>query len=226
MLPHVRWFYRILPSVTHLPFTEYHKAILDPSEIHEVPTNPSQIRWKPFPLPTKEADGAIDFIDGMHTIAGAGDARMRHGIMIHVYCCNTSMQRKAFFNSDGDFLIVPQKGSLFIRTEFGCMHVAPNEIAVLQQGMKFSIAVSEDSRGYILEVFDNHFVLPNLGPIGANGLANARDFLTPVADFEDECDSGYEMVCKFQGRLFSCSQDHTPFDVVAWHGNYVPYKYW
>lgn len=167
----------------------------------------------------------IDFIDGLHTIAGAGYPRIRHGIMIYVYSCNTNMGKKAFFNCDGDLLIVPQKGSLFIRTEFGRMHVAPNEICVLQQGMKFSIDIEEISRGYILEVFDNHFVLPNLGPIGANGLANARDFLTPEADFEDASDS-YEIVCKFQGRLFSCSQDHTPFDVVAWHGNYVPYKYW
>ena len=135
------------------------------------------------------------------------------------------MRNKAFFNSDGDFLLVPQKGNLLIRTEFGRLHIAANEICVLQQGMKFSIEIEEASRGYILEVFDSHFMLPNLGPIGANGLANPRDFLTPVADFE-EGSVKYEIVCKFQGRLFSCSQDHSPFDVVAWHGNYVPYKYW
>jgi homogentisate 1,2-dioxygenase len=166
------WFYRIHPSVCHSPFVPYTNKIMDPSEIHEVVTNPSQIRWKPFPLPPDAASSSgakkekIDFVDGLHTIAGAGDARTRHGLNIHIYACNSNMVNKSFFNSEGDLLIVPQKGSLRIRTEFGVMHVDPNEIAVMQQGMKFSIGIEETSRGYILEVFDNHFELPNLGPIG------------------------------------------------------------
>lgn len=121
-------------------------------------------------------------------------------------------------------LTVPQEGKLLIKTEFGKMSVVPNEICVIQQGMRFSVEVDGPSRGYILEVFDNHFQLPDLGPIGANGLASPRDFLTPVACYED-LDIPYEVVSKFQGSLFAAEQNHSPFDVVAWHGNYVPYKY-
>uniref|UniRef100_A0A0C9REU6 Homogentisate 1,2-dioxygenase n=1 Tax=Fopius arisanus TaxID=64838 RepID=A0A0C9REU6_9HYME len=163
------------------------------------------------------------------------------------------MKDRAFYNADGDFLIgrsflfidiysltrnrivdqqdnvysfdlVPQLGTLMITTEFGKIQCEPNEICVIQQGMKFSVGVLGPSRGYILEVFDNHFQLPHLGPIGANGLANPRDFLTPVALYEDN-DSKFEIYSKYQGRLFSFVQDSSPFDVVAWHGNYVPYKY-
>lgn len=128
------------------------------------------------------------------------------------------------YNSIVIFFLVPQQGTLYIKTEFGRVQVAPNEICVIQQGMRFSVEISEPSRGYILEVYDNHFQLPDLGPIGANGLANPRDFLTPVAWYED-LDTPYEVVSKFQGGLFKAEQDHSPFDVVAWHGNYVPYKY-
>lgn len=119
---------------------------------------------------------------------------------------------------------MPQKGSLKITTEFGKMIVAPNEIVVIQQGMRFSVEIDEVSRGYILEVFGQHFQLPDLGPIGANGLANPRDFLTPVACYE-KLDVSYEIVVKYQGKMFVALQDHSPYDVVAWHGNYVPYKY-
>lgn len=136
------------------------------------------------------------------------------------------MDRRVFFNSDGDFLIVPQCGSLLVTTEFGKLQVEPEEIVVLQQGMKFKVDLVDQgpARGYILEVFDNHFVLPNLGPIGANGLANPRDFLTPVAAI-DRTIADFEVICKFQSNLFKARQGHSPFDVVAWHGNYTPYKY-
>lgn len=123
---------------------------------------------------------------------------------------------------------MPQTGALTILTEFGRIHINPNEICVIQQGMKFSVAVCEPSRGYILEVFGQHFTLPDLGPIGANGLASARDFLTPCAWYEDSSSTAaktYEVVAKFHGQLFVATQNHSPFDVVAWHGNYVPYKY-
>ncbi|KAL3210880.1 hypothetical protein MRX96_052109 [Rhipicephalus microplus] len=168
---------------------------------------------------------------GLNTVCGAGDARTRHGVAVHVYCCNISMKDKAMYNSDGDFLIgksinlFPQQGSLNVVTEFGRMHVEPNEICVIQQGMRFQVYVSGPSRGYVLEVFDNHFVLPNLGPIGANGLANPRDFKTPTAWYEDRDVNGFLVVSKYQACLFQASQNHSPFDVVAWHGNYVPYKY-
>lgn len=136
------------------------------------------------------------------------------------------MNDKCFYNADGDFLIVPQRGTLMITTEFGKMEVKPNEICIIQQGIRYSVEISEPSRGYILEVFDAHFVLPNLGPIGANGLANPRDFLTPVAWYEDrDVDSGFSVISKYQGKLFKAIQGHSAFDVVAWHGNYAPYKY-
>lgn len=127
-------------------------------------------------------------------------------------------------NADGDFLIVPQTGALTVRTEFGVMRVAPREICVVQRGMRFSVAVDGPSRGYICEVFEKHFVLPDLGPIGANGLANPRDFLTPVAAFEDRA-AQYTVINKFGGDLFRCTMNHSPFNVVGWHGNYAPYKY-
>lgn len=110
--------------------------------------------------------GKVDFVDGLSTICGAGDAKTRHGLVIYVFTCNASMNHRAFYSSDGDFLIVPQEGALDITTEFGKMHVKPNEICVIQQGMRFSVDVTGPTRGYILEVFDGHFKLPDLGPIG------------------------------------------------------------
>ncbi|XP_066584363.1 homogentisate 1,2-dioxygenase isoform X2 [Prorops nasuta] len=181
------------------------------------------LRWKPFDLPTRQ-DAEINFVEGLHTICGAGDFRVRQGIAIHVYLCNSSMKDEALYNADGDFLIVPQVGPLQITTEFGRIRVEPNEICVIQQGMRFSVIVFGPSRGYILEVFDNHFQLPDLGPIGANGLANPRDFQTPVAWYEER-ETEFKIINKFHGKLFVATQNHSPFDVVAWHGNYVPFKY-
>ncbi|KAJ8026408.1 Homogentisate 1,2-dioxygenase [Holothuria leucospilota] len=215
------WLYRIRPSVLHEPFKPYpHKTLVDDwTQWHP---NPNQLRWHPFDLPANDVKS--DFVDGMATVCGGGDVRSRHGIAVHIYACNKSMENRCLYNSDGDFLIVPQKGTLCITTEFGKMKVDPNEIVVIQQGMRFSVQISEPSRGYILEVWDGHFTLPDLGPIGANGLANPRDFLTPVACYED-IQAPYTIISKFQGKLFFAQQDHSPFDVVAWHGNYAPYKY-
>jgi homogentisate 1,2-dioxygenase len=149
---------------------------------------------------------------------------MKSGLAIHMYAANKSMGDKSFQNSDGDFLIVPQEGTLTIWTEFGIMKVQQNEICVVQRGMHFSVGVEGPSRGYVLEIFASHFTLPELGPIGSNGLANPRDFMTPVAAYEDK-ESPFLVVNKFCGELFQCEQRHSPFNVVAWHGNYVPYKY-
>jgi homogentisate 1,2-dioxygenase len=158
------WFYRILPSAVHEPFEAYHIAKQFKCNWEEVPPNPSQFRWNPFDIPS--ASQKVDFIDSLSTICGAGDPKSRHGIAVHVYACNASMDNRAFYNSDGDFLIVPQQGALDITTEFGKMLVLPNEICVIQQGMRFSVSVTGPTRGYILEVFDGHFKLPDLGPIG------------------------------------------------------------
>ncbi|XP_023231733.1 homogentisate 1,2-dioxygenase-like [Centruroides sculpturatus] len=216
------WLYRIRPSVLHNPFKKLDNGNLT-YEWSKNDPNPNQMRWLPFDIPNSKHE-KVDFVQGLNTLCGAGEAKSRHGCAIHIYCCNASMKNKCFYNADGDFLIVPQKGNLFITTEFGRMLVKPNEICVIQQGMRFSVKVEGQSRGYILEVYDNHFVLPNLGPIGANGLANPRDFLTPTAWFED-VEESYSIISKYQGKLFIAEQDHSPFDVVAWHGNYAPYKY-
>lgn len=219
------WLYRIRPSVVHQPFKRFEGTapFLRGTGWEEQHPNPNQMRWNPFDLP---ADGTeVDFVAGLHTVCGAGDVRARNGLAIHVYLANCSMKNTAFYNSDGDFLIVPQQGPLDITTEFGRLYVKPNEICVIPQGIRFSVALEGPSRGYILEVYDGHFRLPDLGPIGANGLANPRDFLTPTAHFEDRSVDGFRIVSKFQGALFVATQNHSPFDVVGWHGNYVPYKY-
>jgi len=216
------WFYRILPAVRHRPWKQIErKNITD--DFNSEPPNPAQLRWKPFKIPSQDTQ-EVDFLDGIHTICGAGDAKARHGIVTYVYTCNTAMKNRALYNSDGDFLIVPQQGTLYITTEFGRMVVSPGEICVIQQGIRFNVNVTGETRGYILEVFDGHFELPNLGPIGANGLANPRDFETPAAWYED-LDVEYKVVSKYQGALFEAEQDFSPFNVVAWHGNYAPYKY-
>ncbi|KAM4796733.1 homogentisate 1,2-dioxygenase [Rhinophrynus dorsalis] len=219
------WLYRILPSVRHKPFVPYTEQQNLTHNWDEVEPDPNQLRWDSFEIP-KATEKKQDFVTGLHTLCGAGDTRSRNGIAIHIYTCNTSMIDRCFYNSDGDFLIVPQQGKLLILTEFGKMMVEPNEICVIQQGMRFSVEIFGESRGYILEVFGVHFELPDLGPIGANGLANPRDFLTPVAWYEDRTvESGYTVISKYQGKLFTSKQDFSPFNVVAWHGNYTPYKY-
>eukprot|EP00300_Choanocystis_sp_HF-7_P002181 c11695_g1_i1.p1 GENE.c11695_g1_i1~~c11695_g1_i1.p1 ORF type:complete len:355 (+),score=61.34 c11695_g1_i1:318-1382(+) len=186
-----------------------------------VKTTANQLRWSPFDIPTEPTD----WIDGLRRVCGAGDPALKHGTAIHIYGANKSMGDRAFCNADGDLLLIPQQGSLAIRTEFGRLHVAPNEICVIQRGMRFSIDLPDGpSRGYVSELYEGHFELPDLGPIGANGLANARDFETPVAWYEDR-DAPFQIVQKFLDNLFTCELDHSPFDVVAWHGNYAPYKY-
>lgn len=215
------WFYRIRPAVLHRPFERIQSTYLT-SDFSAHPPNPNQMRWNPFDIPSDEK--SVDFVEGLHTICGAGEPAGRHGMAVHIYACNSSMKNKAMQNSDGDFLIVPQQGTLKILTEFGRMIVEPNEICVVQQGMRFSIDVDGPTRGYILEVYDAHFQLPSLGPIGANGLANPRDFKTPSAYYED-LEVPFKIINKYAGHLFQAEQNHSPFDVVAWHGNYTPYKY-
>ncbi len=141
-----------------------------------------------------------------------------------MYLCNKDMVDRAFTSADGDMLIVPQQGALDVQTEMGNLHVKPLEIVVIPKGIRFAVKVSGPSRGYITEVFQGHFTIPDLGPIGANGLANQRDFLTPVAAYED-VDKSFELIHKYQGKLFIADMDHSVFDVVAWHGNYAPAKY-
>ncbi|KAL0945421.1 hypothetical protein HGRIS_000913 [Hohenbuehelia grisea] len=221
------FMYRIRPSVAHQGFSqlpdnpdlESNFLPLNP----KVHVSPTQLAWYPFKLP--EDATKVNFVDGLKTLAGNGDPSLREGLAIHIYLANESMDKKAFCNNDGDFLILPQQGRLDIQTEFGKMMVRPGELAVIQRGMKFKVALPDGpSRGYIQEIFGSHFILPDLGPIGGCGLANPRDFETPLASFDID-QSPWEIIYKLSGKLFVCKQEHTPFDVVAWHGNYVPYKY-
>ncbi len=208
------WLYRIRPSATHEPF----KKLRGGDALTE--GTPNQLRWDPFPMPAKPTD----FIDGVITICGNGDPAMTTGIRVHVYAANRSMTDRFFYDADGELLIVPQQGRLVVRTELGVLDIAPGEIGVIPRGLKFRVEVDGEARGYICENFGALFRLPELGLIGANGLANARDFQTPVAGYEDR-DGDFEVVAKFLGNLWSARIDHSPLDVVAWHGNYAPYKY-
>lgn len=211
------WLYRIRPSVGHPPFTACdvesggvalasNLMVGDFSSSH---ITPNQIRWRPFSMENVSAGSGkkIDFVQGLATLAGSGAADMKAGMAIHVYTCNTSMVDKGFNNSDGDLLIVPQQGTLHVRTEMGMMRVKPGHICVVQRGITFSVGVDGESRGYICEVFNGHFRLPELGPIGANGLANTRDFMHPVAQFEDrECK--FTVVQKFIGHTQTNTNAH------------------
>lgn len=208
------WLYRIRPSVLHEPFAPVDSPRLR-GTFDEVPTPPNQLRWDALPIPGEPTD----FVDGLVTIAG------NEGIGIHIYAANRSMEGRFFYDADGELLIVPERGGLVVRTELGIVEVKPGEIAVIPRGAKFRVELGgADARGYVCENFGQPFRLPDLGPIGANGLANPRDFLTPVAAYED-VEGDFELVTKFDGRLWSAKIDHSPLDVVAWHGNYAPYKY-
>ena len=214
------WTYRIRPSVLHKPFARIDNRLLV-SKFDEIETTPNQLRWNPLPMP----DAETDFIDGLTTIAGNGNLFSQVGIAIHIYRANVGMTDRFFYNADGEMLIVPEKGRLGILTELGALQIGAGEIAVIPRGLKINVQLGDhEARGYICENYGAQFRLPDLGPIGANGLANPRDFETPVAWFEDR-EGEMEIVAKFGGNLWSCKSDHSPLDVVAWHGNYAPYKY-
>jgi homogentisate 1,2-dioxygenase len=215
------WTYRIRPSVTHKPYEEVPMSLIRSGPFHETPTTPNQLRWDPLPLPEK----LTDFLDGIITLGGNGDPAMQTGVAIHLYSCNTSMHDRFFSSADGELLIVPQLGTMRFHTELGIVEAAPGEICVVPRGVKFRAELLEDqARGYICENYGLPFRLPELGPIGANGLANPRDFKSPVAAFEDR-EGDFHLFTKFLGRLWSAPIDHSPLDVVAWHGNYAPCKY-
>ena len=214
------WLYRIRPGSQHPPFTPLANTRIV-SDFHAMPpTPPNQLRWDPLPLPA----APTDFVDGLVTMAGNGSAETMSGCAIHVYAANAAMQR-CFYSADGEFLIVPQQGRLLIATELGVIELEPQEIAVIPRGVRFRVSLPDgQARGYVCENFGTAFRLPDMGPIGSNGLANARDFLTPHAAFEDS-DAPCELVAKFGGNLWRTELTHSPLDVVAWHGNYAPYKY-
>lgn len=214
------WMYRIRPSVVHRPYERIDNGLIRSTPFTEVETTPNQLRWSPLPIPDKPTT----FIEGIATMAGNGDLTTHTGSAIHVYAANTSMTSTFFYNADGEMLIVPQLGSLRICTEMGIVDVDPQEICVIPRGIKFRVEVSGPVRGYICENYGAPFRLPDLGPIGANGLAYPRDFLIPEAWYEERSEM-VDVIAKFQGNLWKGVYNHSPLNVVAWHGNYAPYKY-
>ncbi len=213
------WQYRLRPSAEHSRFLPMPVERLRTAPNREVPATPDRLRWDPLPMPQE----STDFVDGLTTIATNGDASMQRGVGVHVFAANVSMTR-CFYNADGELLIVPQQGNLSLKTEFGVIELEPGEIGVIPRGVKFRVEIASPARGYVCENYGAPFRLPELGPIGANGLANARDFLAPVAWYED-VSGATEVVAKFGGRIWKCTLPGSPLNVVAWHGNYFPYKY-
>ncbi len=215
------WVYRIRPSAAHnAPFLRIDDGDIGGAPI-ETPPTPTQLRWHPRPYPATPAD----FVRGLFTMAASGSIALQTGCAVHVYAANADMQRSAFANADGEMLIVPQEGRLRILTELGVIEAAPGEIAVIPRGLRFRVSLPDgQARGYVCENYGAMFRLPELGPIGANGLANPRDFLAPAAAFEED-DAPHTLTQKFGGHLWQSATIASPFDVVAWHGNLAPYKY-
>ena len=217
---HRSWLYRIRPSAMHGAFELLHEGAFH-NVFGDGPVSPEQMRWNPLPAPT----APTDFLDGLYTMAGNGGPGAGAGVGIHLYAANRSMQGRYFYDADGELLIVPQHGRLVIRTEFGVLEVEPQEIALIPRGIRFAVDLPDgEARGYVCENLGAGLRLPDLGPIGSNGLANPRDFLAPVAAWED-LEGDFELVAKFDGRLWRAAIGHSPLDVVAWHGNHVPCKY-
>ncbi|MDO9094802.1 MAG: homogentisate 1,2-dioxygenase [Rubrivivax sp.] len=218
------WLYRRQPSVVTGAYEPLPHPGWTTGAAGGVAVPPDPLRWAPFPLPT----APTDFIDGLHTVVANGDADAQTGMATLVYTANRGMSRRALVNADGEMLLVPQQGALRITTELGLLDVKPGEVALLPRGLAFKIDCSDGPdapfRGYIAENYGAPFRLPELGPIGSNGLANPRDFLAPVAAYQAE-PGPCEMVKKFGGRLWRAEQQATPFNVVAWHGNLAPLKY-
>jgi homogentisate 1,2-dioxygenase len=214
------WLYRRQPSVVVGGYAPYEQPWLKTGAAGGVAAPPDPMRWHPVPIP----ETPCDFVDGLRTIVANGDADAQTGIAAHLYLVNRSMVDRAFVNADGEMLLVPQQGTLRISTELGLLDVSPGEIALIPRGMAFKIAVDGPSRGYVCENYGAPFRLPELGPIGSNGLANPRDFLAPVAAFEDD-GAPYEVIKKYGGALWRARMSGSPFNVVAWHGNLAPVKY-
>lgn len=214
------WVYRVRPSVLSGAFRQIASGSIRTAPLPAA-WSPNPLRWAPFPIP----DAPTDFVQGMMTLAANGDPALRLGMAVHMYLANRSMEQRAFMNLDGEMLIVPQQGALVVTTELGVLWAKPTEIVVIPKGLRFKIGLPEGaSRGYVCENYGAPLRLPDLGPIGSHGLANVRDFLAPVAAFEAG-EQRYETVCKASGCLWAAQAQHSPFDVVAWQGNLVPWKY-
>jgi homogentisate 1,2-dioxygenase len=214
------WLYRLRPTADHRPFEPYRGAKLFAPGTLEAPVAPNRLRWDP----PEDLPANTDFVDGLVTMLANRDPGSLEGVAVHLYRANRSMTDRVFADSDGELLIIPQSGTLGIVTELGRMEIAPGWIGLIPRGVKFRVEVDGDARGYVAENHGALFRLPELGPIGSNGLANARDFETPVAAYED-VDRPCEVIQKYLGSLWTTTLDHSPLDVVAWHGNLAPCRY-
>ncbi len=214
------WLYRIRPAAVHGSFEPFDQPRLH-NDFGDGPVTPEQLRWDPLPLPGQ----AADFVEGLFTMAGNGSPATQQGVAVHLYAADRDMGRRHFYDADGELLLVPQLGRLHIATELGVLEVEPQQVALIPRGVRFRVALPDGaSRGYVLENFGAHLRLPELGAIGANGLANPRDFEAPAAAWED-IEGDFELVGKFQGHLWRAPIGHSPLDVVAWHGNCAPCRY-
>jgi homogentisate 1,2-dioxygenase len=215
------WTYRIQPSVVHRPYARSDDGLIRSAPFNDVDATPTQLRWSPVPIPAEPTD----WLAGIVTLGGNGDVATQVGMAVHLYAANRSMTDRYFYDADGELLIVPQQGRTRFVTELGIIAAAPGEIVVIPRGLRFRVELPDGpSRGYICENYGAALRLPELGPLGSNGLASPRDFLAPVAAYEDSA-SACVMIAKFQGHLWSAEMDHAPLNVVAWHGNLAPYKY-
>ncbi|KAH8890094.1 Homogentisate 1,2-dioxygenase [Thozetella sp. PMI_491] len=215
------WLYRVLPSAAHSRFEPLPSGP-EPQLNSALEYVPDQLRWNPFDI-----DENVDWVRGLKPVAGAGDPTMKSGLGIYIFAAGRDMDpATAVYSSDGEMLIVAQHGVLDIQTELGKLLVRPNEIAVIPRGVKYRVTLpSGPVRGYILELYQGNFTLPELGPIGSNCLANPRDFQVPTAAFDQDTTTEWSIITKFAGKFFVAKQKHTPFDVVGWHGKFYPYKY-
>ncbi len=215
------WLYRLRPSAAHPPFTRYEGAKLFAPGVNEAPLAPNRLRWGALDLED------ADWLDSLTTmlVAGDGGPASQAGVAMHVYRASRDMVNRAFVSADGEMLILPEQGALRLLTELGRIDVAPGQVALIPRGVRFRVELPDGkARGYVAENHGAPFRLPDLGPIGSNGLANPRDFDTPVAWFED-VEGEYELVQKFLGSLWTTQLGRSPLDVVAWHGNDAPWRY-
>jgi homogentisate 1,2-dioxygenase len=214
------WLYRMRPTADHPPYARYNGAKLFAPGTVDEPLAPNRLRWDP----PKDLPDGTDFVDGMVTMLANRDPADLEGVAVHLYRASKSMERRVFADADGEMLIIPQRGAIRIITELGVLEIEPGWVGLVPRGVKFRVDVAGEARGYVAENHGLPFRLPELGPIGANGLANPRDFQTSVAWYEDK-DEPTEVIQKSLGSLWTTNLDHSPLDVVAWHGNYVPWRY-
>ena len=215
------WLYRMRPSADHRPFVPYEGASRLDCAVRGAALAPNRLRWDPLEEPAP----GTDFIDGLTTAVFNRAPAELEGCAVHCYAANVERSDRVFVSADGELLVLPQAGRLALKTELGRIDLSPGQVGLIPRGIRFKILLPDGAaRGYLVENYGAAFRLPDLGPIGANGLANPRDFETPVAAYEDR-DEPTELIQKYGGRLWTTMLGHSPLDVVAWHGNLAPCRY-